>query len=143
MPYDEMNTPIGMLSQEIDNPSLIEYWNVYSFEHIDFLGGMFDAQTALSSVENGYVLINEVASIIFQAGWEGDGRIQIFWLPPFVAVGDTWGAICFHVKQGNNGTSWIACEHELKFPGLELKYSQPRPRKTVNQLPSKPTDPPF
>jgi hypothetical protein len=41
-------------------------------------------------------------------GWEGDGTIQMMWLPPFVGAGveDAHGVFIWHVKQANNGTSW-------------------------------------
>lgn len=50
-----------------------------------------------------------------EAGWEGDGTIGIIWLPPFVGVGieDTWGSYLWHVKQSNNGTSWVAGDSDL------------------------------
>lgn len=50
-----------------------------------------------------------------EAGWEGDGTIGIIWLPPFVGVGieDTWGSYLWHVKQSNNGTSWLGGDSDL------------------------------
>lgn len=53
-------------------------------------------------------------------GWEGDGTIGIIWLPPFVDVGieDTWGTYIWHVKQNNNGISFLACDEALDFKRL-------------------------
>jgi len=50
-------------------------------------------------------------------GWEGDGTIGIIWLPPFVDVGveDTWGTCIWHVKQMNNGISFLASDVALDF----------------------------
>jgi hypothetical protein len=50
-----------------------------------------------------------------KAGWEGDGSIGIVWLPPFVGIGveDTWGSYLWHVKQSNNGMSWIGGDNDL------------------------------
>jgi hypothetical protein len=50
-----------------------------------------------------------------KAGWEGDGSIGILWLPPFVGIGieDTWGCYLWHVKQSNNGLSWIGGDDDL------------------------------
>jgi len=55
-----------------------------------------------------------------KAGWEGDGEIGLIWLPPFVDVGveDTWGTYVWHVKQSNNGTSWLASDTSLDFKRL-------------------------
>jgi len=50
-------------------------------------------------------------------GWEGDGEIGIIWLPPFVNVGieDTYGTYIWHVKQLNNGISFLASDIPLDF----------------------------
>ena len=54
------------------------------------------------------------------AGWEGDGDIGIIWLPPFVDVGieDTWGTYIWHVKQSNNGISFLGSSRSLDFARL-------------------------
>ena len=53
-------------------------------------------------------------------GWEGDGQLGMIWLPPFVGAGveDSWGVAVWHVKQSNNGISFLACEHPLPFAPL-------------------------
>lgn len=54
-----------------------------------------------------------------KAGWEGDGTINIIWLPPFLFKGgETHGACVWHVKQANNGTSWLCADRPYEFPGL-------------------------
>jgi len=55
-----------------------------------------------------------------EAGWEGDGKIGVIWLPPFVDIGteDTWGTYVWHVKQSNNGMSWLAADTSLDFRRL-------------------------
>ncbi len=46
---------------------------------------------------------------------------DVLWLPPFIGVGveDTYGVVCFHVKQSNNGTLWFASKYALPFETLE------------------------
>lgn len=49
-------------------------------------------------------------------GWEGDGDIGCIFIPPcFVINSDTWCDVVFHVKQYNNGTSFLAIPEWLKF----------------------------
>lgn len=53
-------------------------------------------------------------------GWEGDGEIGVIWFPPFIGVGeeDTHGHYVFHVKQSNNGISFLASSIRLPFARL-------------------------
>jgi hypothetical protein len=47
-------------------------------------------------------------------GWEGDGDFTVFALPPFLAgIGSNVCQPAFHVKQGNNGTSYLAWPKDL------------------------------
>ncbi len=64
--------------------------------------------------------IHLIKERFLEYGWEGDGAIGIIWLPPFVDVGveDTWGTYVWHVKQRNNGISFLACDHPLDFKRL-------------------------
>ncbi len=65
-------------------------------------------------------LVSSVRDQFAAAGWEGDGEIGVIWLPPFVGTGleDTWGTYVWHVKQSNNGMSWIASDSPLNFKHL-------------------------
>jgi hypothetical protein len=65
-------------------------------------------------------LISSVRDQFSTAGWEGDGEIGVIWLPPFVDAGieDSWGTYVWHVKQSNNGLSWIASNSPLNFARL-------------------------
>jgi hypothetical protein len=68
-------------------------------------------------------LLDAVSALFKENGWEGDGNIGLIWLPPFVGVGgeDTYGSHIWHVKQGNNGTSWLASEYRLPFKSESLQ----------------------
>jgi hypothetical protein len=61
----------------------------------------------------------ELANLFRQAGWEGDGTIECFFVPPcFSRHGDDGDTSCitiYHVKQSNNGTSWLAIPNGFKF----------------------------
>ena len=101
----------------------IGHYFVYQYHHIDMLLFMPPADEALSAYPNLREIITEVSQLFREAGWEGDGDIQMMWLPPFVGVGieDTWGAFLFHVKQSNDGTSFIASPERLHFESDSLR----------------------
>ncbi|MEK4130171.1 hypothetical protein NYE67_10845 [Solibacillus sp. FSL W8-0474] len=66
------------------------------------------------------VYISELKQLFSEHGWEGDGDLGVIWFPPFVGVGieDTYGHYVFHVKQSNNGTSFLASSQPLPFARL-------------------------
>lgn len=91
-------------------------WYVYSYHHIDELGFMVYATDVLLPTQENIVLMAQVLSKFKQAGWEGDGKLQVGWIPPFAEYyGDTFGSLFWHVKQVNNGTSYIATNADLSW----------------------------
>jgi hypothetical protein len=53
--------------------------------------------------------IEKVKATLKECGWEGDGTLGAMMVPPFFSCeGDSYWFPIFHVKQENNGTSWIA-----------------------------------
>jgi hypothetical protein len=93
---------------------------VYQYHHVDFLDFMPRARVVLEAVPNASAVLEAVEQRFARAGWEGDGEIQLLWLPPFVGAGveDTWGVAVWFVKQGNNGTSFLASPVPLPFARL-------------------------
>ena len=89
---------------------------VYLFEHID-------VSSFIMPVEKFFELHPEyqfdeylegVKEKFMRAGWEGDGKIGIIWIPPFMTGSeDCVGNFVFHVKQATNGTSFLASEYML------------------------------
>lgn len=58
----------------------------------------------------------QLSQLFTSAGWEGDGKINCIFIPPFVAeLGGTHCVTIYHVKQSNNGTSWLAIPKGLKL----------------------------
>jgi hypothetical protein len=111
----------------VGTPEQIAGFNVYSYGCIDFLSAMHDARDFLANDERAYLKIAAAHARFVQAGWEGDGLIQIGWIPAFLMEGE-FGECFWHVKQENNGLSWIACDSELD--GLEpLKLELAKSRK--------------
>ena len=96
----------------------INKWYVYSYCFIDdltFIQNPIDVneQWKNNSPFLGINKLNEIIELVknrfAEEGWEGDGEIGLMWLPPFIDIGieDTHGTYIWHVKQQNNGISWL------------------------------------
>lgn len=109
-----------LLGEEVNNPSVIDDYQVYQYEHIDILEFMPLATKVLQGVKNSQKIIERVERRLKKAGWEGDGDLQILWIPPFIGAGvqDTYGVTVWFVKQGNNGTSFMVSPVSLPFARL-------------------------
>jgi hypothetical protein len=101
-------------------PEAIARYKVYQFEHMDDLSFMQTAEDALKGDRAAHRKIAAAKAVLSAGGWEGDGELQIFWLPPFLhpSIQDCHGVYVWHVKQFNNGTSWIASPVTLPFAPL-------------------------
>jgi hypothetical protein len=63
-------------------------------------------------------LRQQLSELFRNAGWEGDGTIGCLFVPPCFSSqseGDTWCTTIYHVKQSNNGTSWLAIPKGFQF----------------------------
>lgn len=81
---------------------------VETFQFIDNLEHIIKPNTVFN-YDNDYIEI--VKRAFLDAGWEGDGEIGLVWLPPFVEMrGGTFGEYVWHVKQDNNGISFLGFE---------------------------------
>lgn len=98
-------------------PERFASYFVYEYQHIDYLDLMPPASLALRKYPNVRQIITEVGRRFLDAGWEGDGVIQLLWLPPFLGIADegTWGTFLFHVKQGQKGRSYLASPVRLNY----------------------------
>jgi len=109
----------------IDYPaSALRAFRVYCHEWIDNLYFIRSPGKFLTSPDEQLPQYLAVARERFlAAGWHGDGDIGLLWLPPFVfplAAGiPTAGVVLWHVKQENDGVSWILSPIELPFESLE------------------------
>jgi len=109
-------------------PSDARRFFVYSYQHLDDLGFLRAPATVFAEhyVSDQLDAWTEAIRVVLRdAGWEGDGDLQIMWFPPFVDVGmeDTYGTYAWVVKQNNNGTSWLASPVETRA-GLPRLRSQ-------------------
>ena len=102
---------------------------VYRYEHVDYIPqtekGSFEIfkefhvnsypQKTLKEIKELYEYErNQVAKAFVKNGWEGDGTLMLIWFPPFVdyKIEDTFGSYVWHVKQSNNGTSFLGFINE-------------------------------
>jgi len=61
-------------------------------------------------------LRSKLKAMFMQAGWEGDGEIGCMFIAPcFLGSDDGYCDIVYHVKQFNNGTSWLAIPFDLRL----------------------------
>src|SRR5688572_14451705 len=103
--------------KRLGKPEDVQSWHFYAYEYIDDLAFMPKARAALAGWPHRDALIASVEAKFRSGGWAGDGEMQVMWLPPFVGVGpqDTCGCYALHVKQDEDGISWIACRYALPF----------------------------
>ena len=65
--------------------------------------------------------VEDIKKAFAKNGWEGDGEIGLIWIPPFIEdTGDTFGRYVWHVKQNNNGLSFLGYE-ETEFLANDVK----------------------
>lgn len=121
-------------------PECARNYHYYAYEYLDDLSFMPSALEALDGWPHATQLLNEVAARLKDLGWEGDGEFQMLWLPPFVGAGtqDNFGCYCLHVKQRNDGISWIASPVVLPFHRIfqpdNANYPPPDPKDRMAKL---------
>lgn len=100
------------------NPDLeeVKKYHIYEYQHVDELGFLINPKDVISDKDLLMQSVNVVKNLFRDKGWEGDGEIRLIWLPPFLhdrlyPAGD----LVWHVKQRNNGTSFIASKYDLRF----------------------------
>jgi hypothetical protein len=104
---------------------------VYEYTFLDDLSFIKPIENFFSpEMEQKYLY--ELKVLFESHGWEGDGELGVIWLPPFIGVGaeDTHGHYIFHVKQENNGISYLASDIQLPFARLieQNNFSSTLPR---------------
>ena len=100
-------------------PEAIRTFHSYAVEWIDNLHFVLPPSDFVPNAEPYLVVANEC---FVSAGWWSGGEINLLWLPPFVFpramnVG-TEGVVLWHVKQEDDGISWLLSPIELPFEGF-------------------------
>jgi hypothetical protein len=95
-------------NQMIDySPEKIEGFHSYHYEWIDCLNFMIEPEVVLEDRASSYLRF--VEKVFKEMDWQGDGKIQLLWIPPFVFPSEsdasTQGVLVWHVKQIEDGIS--------------------------------------
>ncbi len=90
-------------------PETLKTFNVSGYEWIDNLCFTIDPAECLDNAAD-YIKIAKRRFV--KAGWDGDGKVELMWIPPFMldeqkAANFTEGITVWHVKQLEDGISWI------------------------------------
>jgi hypothetical protein len=90
-------------------PEELHNFKVNGCEYIDNLHFVLSPKECLENADD-YIRI--VERKFKKAGWDGDGEIQLMWIPSFLVKSDYmpehWnGIIVWHVKQKEDGISWL------------------------------------
>lgn len=122
--YADFDSVCALVSRYFNNPEKIEDFYVYQYEHIDVLDFMPSSNAVLGKYKGYNIILDKIKKRFVAAGWEGDGEIQLLWLPPFCdnIYADTFGVLTWFVKQDNNGTAFICSPMELPFERFGGKY---------------------
>ena len=93
---------------------------ILEYEFIDNLDARFDPLEVCGNTKETHDKIKAVAELFKKHGWEGDGEIKLIWLPPFLdeAHDPNFGEYIWHVKQNNNGTSFLGFQDEWQSARL-------------------------
>ncbi len=93
---------------------------VYSYQFVDDFSSIIDPLVFESEEFDSRHIKTYMAlltALFIEKGWEGDGDIGLIWIPPFIIGDDSFNGFGFHVwhvKQSNNGTSFLASPIRLK-----------------------------
>lgn len=116
MKYDAFTLPAeDVISYE---PSELENFQMYGFEWIDNLHFLQDPAMFLGQRSVEYIKTAEER--FRQIGYQGDGEVNLLWLPPFVFPLELGippeGVVVWHVKQVEDGVSYLLSPVGLPFP---------------------------
>jgi hypothetical protein len=96
---------------------------IYTYQHVDelaFVHSPAQVQADIYGAEGIVDLVPSIASLFRNEGWEGDGKIGLIWIPPFIMDDrGTAGVFVWFVKQGNNGTAFIGSSIPLPFRPIQ------------------------
>ena len=111
MPYSVLQSAV------IDYPpEAMESFHAYGYEWIDNLHFILPPGHFIREPFE-HVLV--ARKRFLEAGWDGDGMIGLLWLPPFVFPlarrTPPVGVVVWHVKQDEDGVSFLLSPVELTF----------------------------
>ncbi len=98
-------------------PETLRTFRVSAYEWIDNLNFTLRPEECLDNASE-YVSIAK--ELFLEAGWDGDGEVELMWIPSFMLSEGadyytTDGITLWHVKQLEDGTSWLLSPIQLPF----------------------------
>ncbi len=101
-------------------PETLRTFSVEAYQWIDNLNFTIDPEECLKNAEEYISIAREMFS---DAGWDGDGKIELMWIPPFMLQGMrteefTVGVTIWHVKQLEDGISWLLSPNRIAMLNL-------------------------
>jgi hypothetical protein len=99
-------------------PEQLREFKSYGIEYIDNRLFALDPEKLLGS-QAALPYLSLAADLFRESGWAGDGDIELLWLPAFVfprsAAIPPVGVVIWHVKQCEDGLSYLLSPMELPF----------------------------
>jgi hypothetical protein len=113
-PIKNMLAAVDPWTSELGFEGSFPGYHIYSHEWIDRLSHFEDAEEELKHWPLRDIFLRYFRKRFSDAGWQGDGKLQLLWLPPFAGGGaPTQGFYILHVKQSDHGISWIASPYPI------------------------------
>ncbi|ACU59037.1 hypothetical protein [Chitinophaga pinensis] len=96
-------------------PETLRTFTVEAYQWIDNLNFTIHPEECLKNAEE-YIRIAK--EMFLDAGWDGDGAIELMWIPPFMLRSSptaelTLGVTIWHVKQLEDGVSWLLSPNKI------------------------------
>ncbi|WP_020597832.1 hypothetical protein [Spirosoma panaciterrae] len=93
----------------------LQSFEVVMYEWIDNLNFTINPRECLDNADE---YIDIAKAKFLESGWDGDGEVELMWIPPFMFTGVrtpefTAGVTIWHVKQREDGLSWLLTPIEL------------------------------
>lgn len=118
--------PIGQIVNY--PPEAMRDFHAYGYEYIDNRQFALKPELVLGSAGRAAPYIEQAKKSFLDIGWAGDGDVELLWVPPFAfplalrvpAV----GVAVWHVKQSEDGISYLLSPIELPFE--EFEYANGR-----------------
>jgi len=108
------------LEQIIDYPpEALREFHVYGYEYIDNRQFALSPERVLGTSAKALLYIDEAKKLFLEMGWEGDGDVELLWIPPFAFPlslrVSSIGVVIWHVKQCEDGISFLLSPIALPF----------------------------
>ena len=112
---NKISESIDPFVQRFGSPDSVKSFFVYSYHYIDFHDYTKPAHEVLEHWSRRDDFISALKELWLTHGWDGDGVVTTIWLPPFLVedLNDEVGHIIWHVKQLEDGTSWLASDRSI------------------------------